>query len=149
MTIDITTNNIYVDEGTAQYNYSIDSISGYLITKENGVLILKLILDGNNYHTIPLNTGVVLNGVAFVDIASFKTLFKNNFTGNKPGADLAEVVIISGGYIYTGIAPIGSLQADAVWKINRETEVMPFITTWAGSGNFNQIMANYSLLTYA
>lgn len=36
----------------------------------------------------------------------------------------------------------------AVWRVSKTTLASPFTTTWAGSGQFNQVMDNYLTLTY-
>lgn len=61
----------------------------------------------------------------------------------------AKEVVVVAGYIYEGIAKVGSSPASAVWRVKRTSDATPFITTWADSGNFTQVMNNYATLTYA
>lgn len=56
----------------------------------------------------------------------------------------AKVVIVTTGYIYEGIAPVGSAQSSAVWKIKQTSDATPFTTLWANGGGFTVKMTEYA-----
>jgi hypothetical protein len=62
----------------------------------------------------------------------------------------ARKITISGDNTYVAIAPVGSLQTDAVWQAKKIAVSGADTTiTWAGSGGFNQIATDLTSLTYA
>jgi len=61
-----------------------------------------------------------------------------------------RVDLFSSTIIYVGNAAIGSSAGSAVWRIKKiETIGTEDITTWAGTGLFDQVWSNRAALTYA
>lgn len=152
MELTITSNNVeIIDNSGNMFTYSIDLLIGkeFLIEGTTNYLILTFNVSTKPVHKILLTSDLLFNGAAYISLESFTSLLNGALLLNNIGTDLAQVVVVVSGYIYTGIAPIGSLQSAAVWKVKRVTDTTPYITTWAGSGNFNQIMSNYLTLIYS
>lgn len=54
-----------------------------------------------------------------------------------------------GGFIYYGVAAVGSSTASAVWRVFRETESSGTILYADGNANFDNVWDNYASLTYS
>jgi hypothetical protein len=85
MKIEISTNNIKITDDTNQeFNYALSQLVGQAYVRKNGVdtLILSFSLGPYSYHEIPLVTSLLLNGVAFVSVATFKLLLSASVASN-------------------------------------------------------------------
>lgn len=62
----------------------------------------------------------------------------------------SEITQISGNYVYTAKALIGSQTQDAVWQVSRTDTTGPIVTAWAdGNDNFDNIATDLTGLTYS
>ena len=63
----------------------------------------------------------------------------------------AQKVTVAGAVTYVAIAPVGSLQAAAVWQAKRITVAAgTTVIEWAnGDANFDNVATNLALLAYA
>lgn len=74
----------------------------------------------------------------------------NSYKVSEQCVFMAQKVTVSGTNTYIAIAPIGSLQASAVWQARKvATSSGDTVTTWAGGGAYNQVATDLTALTYA
>jgi hypothetical protein len=69
---------------------------------------------------------------------------------NYPAYKLAQKCQVTASYVYFAEAAPGSLEASAVWRVQRISLVSPFTNTWAdGDANFDNTANNLTTLTYS
>lgn len=79
----------------------------------------------------------------------------SSFTGQKWVKDISPLTALkvtkSGNYTYIAVAPIGSLQATAIWQVYCvEKSGDDTLITWAdGNANFDNVATDLILLSYS
>lgn len=72
---------------------------------------------------------------------------------SNPQRDVSKNVALKvttvGSVTYVGKAVIGSAQASAVWQCKKIDTTSGVVITWAGSGSFNQVATDLTVLSYS